>query len=141
MKKTIQTILLFGMVFTFGMVQAEEKEVPQFLEGTHRITAEELIDLVNQKDDLVIIDARKRSDREKGFIEGSINLPDTETNPESLAKDIPSKSTPVVFYCNGIRCHRSVNAAKRAVTAGYTEIYWFRGGWGEWTEKGYPVAH
>ncbi|WP_455366992.1 rhodanese-like domain-containing protein, partial [Kaarinaea lacus] len=82
------------------------------------------------------------SDRESaGWIEGSVGLPDYDTSAESLAKHIPSKSTPVLFYCNGVKCGRSVNSSKVAIEAGYQNIYWFRGGWEEWTEKGMPATH
>jgi len=88
----------------------------------------------------VIVDARKNSDHLKGFIEGSISLPDTDTNSESLAAIINDKHTPVVFYCNGVKCARSVKAAKIAVESGYSNIFWFRGGWDEWINKGFPIT-
>jgi len=67
-------------------------------------------------------------------------LPNTSTNEESLAKHIASKDTPVLFYCNGVKCGRSVESSKLAVSLGYKKIYWFRGGWEEWTQKGMPVS-
>jgi rhodanese-related sulfurtransferase len=132
---------LLATAFISGVAFAGKKEVPQFIDGTVRVSAEEVIDLVEKFDELVILDARKKSDVAKGFIEGSISLPNTETNADSLAKNIPSKSTPVVFYCNGIKCGRSVKAAKIAIAEGYTNIYWFRGGIQEWEAKGLPVVH
>lgn len=132
------SILFLSFVFVAG-AQAKE-DTPENIPGTTKVSAEDLIDLVENHDDLVIIDARKASDRAKGFIEGSIGLPDTDTTPAALAEHIGSKSTPVAFYCNGIKCGRSVKSAKMALAEGYSKVYWFRGGWGEWTEKGYPVA-
>ncbi len=132
--------LMFTLFFAVSAPQAKE-DVPESLEGTIRISAEELIDLLDEHDDLVIIDSRKTSDHEMGFIEGSIGMPDTDTNADSLAHHLKSKSTPVVFYCNGVKCGRSVKAAKIAVAEGYSLVYWFRGGWEEWMEKGYPVSH
>lgn len=139
MKFALKFFLMI-MVVGFGVAQAKE-DVPDSLAGTTKVSAEALIDLADEKDDMVIIDARKPSDRAKGFIEGSIALPDTETNVDSLAQHISSKTTPVAFYCNGTKCGRSVKAANAAVAAGYKNVYWFRGGWEEWTDKGYPVAH
>jgi len=132
------SVLFFSLVMVTA-VQAKE-DTPENIPGTTKVSAEDLIDLVEQHDDLVIIDARKPSDRAKGFIEGSIALPDTDTTPAALAEHIASKSTPVAFYCNGVKCGRSVKSAKIAMAEGYSNIYWFRGGWGEWTEKGYPAA-
>ena len=133
-------IFLATLLMTFWVhVQAEEL-VPASITGTTKISAEELINLAQTESKLIIIDSRKPSDHTEGYIESSISLPDTDTSAKTLASHIPSKSTPVIFYCNGIKCGRSVTAAKIAVASGYTNIYWFRGGWAEWTEKGYPVA-
>jgi rhodanese-related sulfurtransferase len=135
-------VLMIGaLVFAAGNAFAETK-APESIDGTKRVTAEEVVELATNTPDLVIIDARKTSDRDSaGWIEGSVGLPDYDTNAESLAKHIPSKTTPVLFYCNGVKCGRSVNSSKVAVEAGYQNIYWFRGGWEEWTEKGMPETH
>ena len=139
MRNTIRLVL--ATIFLLGWIHVQAEEIVQeSIPGTTKISAEELINLAQTDSNLVMIDSRKPSDHAKGYIEGSINLPDTETTAKTLASHIPSKSTPVIFYCNGIRCGRSANAAKIAVSAGYTNIYWFRGGWGEWTAKGYPAA-
>ncbi len=133
-------LIFLGALLMAGSAWAEKKEVPQFIDGTTRVSAEDVIDLVESRPDLVIIDARKASDYRKGHIEGAINLPNTETNAETLAKVLPSKDTPVLFYCNGIRCGRSVESAQIALKAGYTQVYWFRGGIQEWEAKGLPVV-
>ena len=74
----------------FGLAQAKE-DTPESIDGTTRITAEEVIDLVETKSNLVIVDTRAPGGREKGYIEGSIGLPDTDTRADSLAQHIPSK--------------------------------------------------
>lgn len=134
------SIVLMAVFALSNVAIAGKKEVPPTVEGTTKVTAEQIFDLLDKYPDLVMIDSRKPSDRAKGYIEGSIGLPDTETNAESLAKHVPSKATPILFYCNGIKCGRSVKAAKKAVEYGYTNIYWFRGGWEEWLDKGYPIV-
>ena len=133
-------VVILGFSLAFGLAQAKE-DTPENIPGTTKISAEELIDLLDEKEGLVIIDARKSSDRAKGYIEGSIGLQNTDTNPAALAKHIASKDTSVAFYCNGVKCGRSVESARIAVKDGYKNIYWFRGGWAEWAEKGYPAAH
>ena len=133
--------LLLATAFFSSVAFAEKKEVPQFVDGTVRVSAEEMIELVEKFDDLVIIDSRKKSDVAKGYIEGSVSMPNTETNAASLAKHVPSKATPIAFYCNGIKCGRSMKAAKIALAEGYTNIYWFRGGIQEWEAKGLTVVH
>ncbi|MGD8940185.1 MAG: rhodanese-like domain-containing protein [Gammaproteobacteria bacterium] len=140
MKFTTNLVFCFALLIFSSLVVAEKKDVPETLEGTTKVTAEEVIELVESMDDLVVIDARKSSDREKGWIEGSVGLPNTETNAASLAKALPTKSTPVLFYCNGVKCGRSFESAKIAIAEGYSKIYWFRGGMEEWEGKGLPVV-
>lgn len=139
-KSVVSNLTLAFFVCFSAFAFASEMATPESIDGTTRVTAEDIFDLVDEHDSLVIIDARKPADREPGYIEGSVALPDFETTPETLAANIPSKATPVVFYCNGPKCGRSVKASQMAVGQGYSSVYWFRGGWQEWSEKGLPVA-
>ena len=133
-------LCVLALAFFVSAQAGDKPKVPDSIPGTTRISAEDVVDLVQKFDDLVIIDARVAKDRLGGYIEGSVSLPDTDTNPDTLAKVIPSKSTHVLFYCNGVHCGRSVKSAHVAVDAGYSNIFWFRGGWEEWMAKGMPVA-
>ncbi len=113
---------------------------PEDIPGTTKVNAEELIELMWAAPQLTLIDSRIMSDRNEGFIEGSISLPNTETSCESLEVVIPEKSTPVLFYCNGIKCGRSAKAAQISIDCGYNQIYWFRGGIEEWKQKQLPLV-
>ena len=146
MSTTIRTFSPFIATFTAfllmmsGSISAAEK-TPESIEGTTRVTAEEVIELVGSLDELVIIDARKSSDRSSGgWIEDSIGLPNTDTTPETLAKHVTNKNMPVLFLCNGTKCGRSVESSRNAVKWGYKKIYWFRGGMEEWENKGLPIV-
>jgi rhodanese-related sulfurtransferase len=130
----IITVFIF---LIYGVVLAD---TPDYIDGTVKVSAEELIELAEKFDNLILIDARKRKDREGGYIEGSVLLTDVNTNEISLAEAVPTKDTPILFYCNGSKCRRSAISAKKAVSLGYTQIYWFRGGWEEWIAKGLPVS-
>lgn len=129
---------LCGTLITTGMVMAEETRAPDTIPNTTKVDAEGLIDTVVKYDDLVMIDSRIAMDRKQGYIEGAISLPDTETTCDSLAKLIPALNHAALFYCNGVKCGRSVKAIYVAQKCGYTNLYWFRGGFEEWSEKGYP---
>jgi len=111
---------------------------PENIPGTTKVTAEGVIELFENKPDIILIDSRIRGDRERGYIESSISLPNTETNCDTLAEILPTKSTPVLFYCNGVKCGRSAKAINIALQCGYQQIYWFRGGFEVWLEKGFP---
>jgi PQQ-dependent catabolism-associated CXXCW motif protein len=39
---------------------------------------------------------------------------------------------PLIFYCAGAQCWEGYNAALRARQAGYTNVYWYRGGLAAW---------
>jgi rhodanese-related sulfurtransferase len=111
---------------------------PEHIDGTKQVDAEGLIEVVGEIENIIIVDSRIPGDRKQGYIEGSISLPDVETTCETLAKHIPAKTSPALFYCNGVKCGRSAVAVKMAISCGYTNTYWFRGGFEEWLAKGYP---
>ena len=52
----------------------------------------------------------------------------------------PDKAAPLVFYCVGSQSWHSVNAAMRALKAGYTNVMWYRGGLLAWQSAGLPVT-
>ena len=127
--------LLAGL---FSVSTAMASTSPESIDGTIKIDAEAFIELVGEIPDLIIIDSRIPGDRKQGYIEGSISLPDVDTSCESLSKHIPQKNAASLFYCNGVKCGRSAIAIKIALGCGYSNIYWFRGGFEEWLQKGYP---
>jgi len=116
----------------------ELPKVPEAIPGVAKVDAEKLIKLANRLPELIIIDSRITSDRMQGYIEGSISLPDTRTDCASLGKILPAGNSKALFYCNGVKCGRSVNAIRVAKKCGYKNIFWFRGGFAEWLKKGYP---
>jgi rhodanese-related sulfurtransferase len=123
-------------LFTISITQATTS--PESIDGTTKVDAEAMIELVDKYPELIIIDSRIPGDRKQGYIEGSISLPDVNTTCESLSKVIPKKDAVTLFYCNGVKCGRSATAIKIALDCGHRNIYWFRGGFEEWLEKGYP---
>ncbi len=42
------------------------------------------------------------------------------------------KEAPLILYCSSIHCWMSYNAALRAIHAGYTNVFWYRGGLEAW---------
>jgi len=134
---------LIGMFFSLLIfneaVLAEKPLAPEKLQGAIRVGAEETVELIINTKNLVIVDSRKETEYLKGHIQGSVNLLDTKMTFEMLGKYVPDKSTPLLFYCNGERCLRSLRAATKALDWGYKKVYWFRGGWSEWVNKGMPI--
>ena len=137
--KAVTTIAITTIAVVFMAASpAFAQTSPEKIEGSTVVNAEGFIELVGKIPDLLVIDSRIHGDRKQGYIEGSVSLPDVDTDCESLAKVIPSKDSPTLFYCNGVKCGRSATAVTIALKCGYNKIYWFRGGFEEWLTKGYP---
>jgi rhodanese-related sulfurtransferase len=136
-------LLLAGYGGAVQAAAAAQEVSPQEIRGATKVSAEEVFTLFGKTPDLVIVDSRlaagPSSGRANGYIEGSLSLPDTKTNCASLARIIQRKNTPSLYYCNGPKCIRSAKAIEVALKCGYTNIYWFRGGFEEWLNKGYPA--
>ena len=133
--------LLFGLlILCTGLAHAEKPIAPKQIAGATNLTAEQVVELIITTPELVIIDSRKDKEYAKGHIEGAISLLNTTMSEASLAVLVEEKQTPLLFYCNGERYKRSSNAAKDALKWGYSQVYWFRGGWIEWQKKKLPEA-
>jgi rhodanese-related sulfurtransferase len=131
---------LLVMLTLAGVVdgRAEEKLALEQIDGVTRVSAEGLLEEAQRNPQLVIIDSRIAMDRRQGYIEGSVSLPDISTTCVSLARVVPSKQHAALFYCNGVKCGRSVVALGIAKSCGYTRLYWYREGFEDWKQKGYP---
>jgi rhodanese-related sulfurtransferase len=137
----IKKILLLSFLSVLSSLSFAEKPLaPATLDGATLVTAEEVIELITGSDNVVVIDARRDEEYEKGHIETAITLLDSKMTELNLSSHAFLKETPIVFYCNGIRCLRSYNASVKALSWGYTNVYWFRGGWKEWTAKDLPIS-
>ena len=111
--------------------------VPVQIAGVTTVDADQVIELLLSDNPPLLIDARIKQDRDYGYIESSISLPDIETNCDTLIKISPDKNQHLMFYCNGIQCGRSVVSIKVARSCGHHKLSWFREGFSQWKEKGY----
>ncbi len=138
MNRIVTSLFMAVALFASMLVQAAEEQ-PLNINGATTVSAEQLLDLADSHDDLVIIDARSESDYDKGHIPDVVRIKNTDITDANLAANISAKDTPVCFYCNGTTCGRSADAVNKAKAAGYSNLYWFRGGIAEWKEKGFPI--
>lgn len=131
---------IYIQVFFSGSLSAVEKPyAPENIPAATSVSAEEVVDLILSNPDIIIIDSRKKTEYLKGHIEGAVNILNTKLALDDLEAIAPDRTQAVLFYCNGARCLRSSDSINKAVKWGYTNIFWFRGGWEEWTEKRLPV--
>src|SRR3569832_2027334 len=114
---TRRTLMALGLVLCASGALAED--APLQITGAKTVNADEVISIVSAGPALVILDNRKPEDYTASAIEGAVRLLDTDINADSLAKQVPSKSAAVLFYCNGLKCGRAAKAAKAAVELGY----------------------
>lgn len=104
------------------------------------VDAEQLHGMMEGNKQLIVIDSRSDADFATGHIPTAVSLRASEATPERLAKLIPTKDTPVVFYCGNIMCPASGKTAHKAAEAGYTNIYKYAAGMEDWQSKGLPVV-
>ena len=133
-------VFILSIAACATLIAGEKPHAPESMPGTIIVSAEDVIEMILADPELVVIDSRKKTEYVKGHIEGAINILNTELALEGLELVIPDRSTPVLFYCNGVRCLRSSDSITKVVGWGYTKVFWFRGGWKEWTEKRLPVV-
>jgi rhodanese-related sulfurtransferase len=137
-----QTIIFasLSILFSSSLFAEQKPYAPEIIKDVTIVSAEEVIELILARPDLIVIDSRKKTEYQKGHIEGAINILNTQLKSEDLERVSPDKFTEILFYCNGTRCLRSADSIKKAKIWGYTRLIWFRGGWKEWTEKRLPVV-
>lgn len=133
-------IISFTILFSSALIADQKPYAPESIQDVAIVSAEEVIEMILANPDLIVIDSRKKTEYQKGHIEGAINILNTRLTREELESISADKSREILFYCNGTRCLRSSDSIKKAKTWGYTRLIWFRGGWKEWTEKRLPVV-
>lgn len=95
----------------------------------------------HDRKEAVIVDARDVSAFTAGHISGAVSLPlgEADARLAEFAKRYPP-TTLLVVYCNGYDCHDSHALAGKLITAGFTTVFVFEGGFPEWEAAGYPVT-
>lgn len=139
---------IVGFVSLALLQSAAASETPPSLPGAKIVSAEEVRALVAKG--AVLIDARVANEFVTEHIAGAKNVPYKEKSVKAVDFDaamdsfdlaaLPAdKKAPVVFYCNAGECWKSYKASTMAIRAGYTRVYWMRGGIPEWKQKGMAV--
>lgn len=121
---------------------------PAELTGVQRVGAREAYELFEKGAKL--IDVRTEKEYATRHARGAVNLPYVEKSLKEIDYDVTkdqftglaslNKSDALVFFCNGAECWKSFKASKAARDAGYTRVYWLRGGMPEWIAQGLPTA-
>jgi len=107
--------------------------------GLQAVSIAHIKKLVDKKAKVVIIDSRPKARKyDKGHIPGAISISDKDFDKltDQLPKD---KSTPLYFYCGGLKCKLSPNSAQKAIKLGYTKVYIVPEGYPAW-KKAYGTG-
>jgi rhodanese-related sulfurtransferase len=110
------------------------------MEGIATLSVPELTSMLESRPETVICDANGDSVRESyGVIPGARLL--TSASAYDIASELPAgKQQPLVFYCSSKMCSAAPSAARRALDAGYTDVYVLPEGIKGWVQAGRPVA-
>ena len=122
---------------------------PRQLPGATVVVADEVDALV--KKGATLYDTRTAEEYSQRHIQGAKFVPyvekshkevgfDASKDQFDLGKLVQDKNAPVIFACNGAECWKSYKASQAAIRAGYKQVYWFRGGFPEWSLAGLPTG-
>jgi phage shock protein E len=93
-----------------------------------RLTPEEFVEKINNKDYNYILDVRTQEEWNEGHHPSATLIPIGEFVSE-LPKQVKNKGAKLLIYCKkGIRAEASAKIAERL---GYTNVYWLDGTYGE----------
>jgi rhodanese-related sulfurtransferase len=132
-------LLALATMLSLGAAAAAQ-DAPLEIAGAKTVDAKQIFELVSQAPNMVILDNRKPEDFAAGHLEGAIRLIDTDVTAETLAKHVATKDTPILFYCNGVKCGRAAKATEKAVQFGYSKVYYYALGMDEWNAQRLPLV-
>lgn len=119
--------------------------------GYDFINTKDLADLIHQRSNMILIDARPEPVFRKGHILGATPFlfPDRidadswkeathgGPSPETYARQLgPDKEIPIIVYADNAQSHRSHQAALWAKQLGYKKVSRFVGGLAAWIDAG-----
>lgn len=110
------------------------------------ITPQELVDKLNKKDDLLLIDVREHGEYENGHIKGAQLVPrgiiEAAADP-AYPKHIPelaaARDRQVIVYC--ATSGRSAMACAVLQMMGFKNVLNLNGGYARWVDDGMPQIH
>ena len=115
--------------------------------GYQLVSAEELKKWMDDKKDMIIIDAHPKADYDNAHIKGSINSPFPKTEKELTPADKENllkiagddKDKTIVIYCGFVACRRSHFGAQILIEDGFKNVYRYPGGIVAWKENKFPT--
>jgi rhodanese-related sulfurtransferase len=139
MYKSLVAITYLCAIMAGSYVSATElvNSTPQSVAGATTVDAAQAKDLFDNE--ALFIDLRKENMWNAGRIPGAVWLEMKSAFSEEALTGEAEKDETLVFYCSGVHCPRSAKACEKALSWGYSKVNYFRGGFPEWKNAGYPV--
>ena len=103
------------------------------------ISTDELKSLMDKKASFTLIDSRTKPEYVESHIVTSVNIPDKKLQ-ENLNLLPADKNSPLVIYCNGVKCGKSKRLALQLEPLGYTNIRIYLEGIPVWEERNLPLV-
>jgi rhodanese-related sulfurtransferase len=103
------------------------------------ISTDELKSLMDKKASFTLIDSRTKPEYVESHIVSSVNIPDKKLQ-ENLNLLPADKKSPLVIYCNGVKCGKSKRLALQLEPLGYTNIRIYLEGIPVWEERNLPMV-
>lgn len=97
--------------------------------GYRQVSSTEAQQIMESKEDCVVLDVRTQEEYDSGHISGAICLPNEEIGPED-PEALPDKDQLILVYCRS--GNRSAQAAGKLAELGYANVVDF-GGINSWT--------
>lgn len=146
-KNSVKTVAVskddFKYISTLGYF------TPRSLDGAQVVDAATVIKMVEKG--ARFIDTRNEAEYKAGHVPGAELVPYGEKSAKEADYDHTQdqfdtgqlgsdRNAELIFACNGPECWKSFKASQTAIKAGYSRVYWFRGGFPEWRTDGQKVA-
>lgn len=121
---------------------------PTSLPGGFLVTTEQLANALNQGMVVVLVDVYGGTYNIPGSFVG-VPMGGPGTFQDAMQQQVSlwlfqitggNPAQAIVFYCSDPNCWLSYNAALRAVAAGFSNVYWYRGGLQAWQMSGLPLV-
>lgn len=121
-------------------------QTPTRIPGARVITTSQLANALQQGQQFLLVDAW--DDAQHAMLPGAVRItyagrPGSfnDNTQRALRQELNrltagASNYPIVFYRAGAVCWESYNAALRAVAMGFSQVYWYRGGYLAWQAAG-----
>lgn len=148
LKRSYLKLILSAALIGGVSLSVMAADTPASLAGAKVVKADEAKKLADAG--AAMIDTRVATENAEKTIKGAKNVVYKEKSAKAADFDVSldqfdltklpaDKAAPIVFFCNGPECWKSYKGSTAALKAGYSKVFWFRGGMPEWVAAGLPT--